>query len=349
MPTTIRIPGQVFSGLSGMGLRPTNGDEKADTTPYDGRSFFVVRRLAIASSLRFFNGLAVPPALQGVCRFSRLSVSAPAIFSMMSSCKAASRRSVLQYPFTLMYRNICLLSSFILAPLCAQPVHLKVDTTQVVHPIDPRIYGQFLEHIYHSVNGGIWGEAVWNRSFEERLSPEDWHTRAGVLVTPPAADHESRFLIGAETWTDYDFFTDLRKTAGDGPITVGVRSTRAGAITLNFDKQLQLIHEARTGKTTLATADLPLDNDRWYRVHIRVGGHQVQAFIDDKPMLDAKIEAGAGQRSGVRRRPLGHRRIPRHSRRRTRPYRSCSIPCPPPPVTGKPWAPANYRSMPTSP
>ena len=163
-----------------------------------------------------------------------------------------------------MFRYICLLFAITLAPTFAQPVHLKVDTTQVVHEIDPRIYGQFLEHIYHSVDGGVWGEVVWNRSFEERLSPDDWHTRSGVLLSPSATEHESRFSIGAETWTDYDFFTDIRKTAGDGPILVGVRGSRAGAITLNFDGQhIQLIREARTSdKTTLATVDLALETDR---------------------------------------------------------------------------------------
>ena len=67
-----------------------------------------------------------------------------------------------------MSRSIYLLFTFVLAPLCAQPVHLKIDTTQVVREIDPKVYGQFLEHIYHSVNGGVRGEVVWNRSFEER-------------------------------------------------------------------------------------------------------------------------------------------------------------------------------------
>ena len=49
----------------------------------------------------------------------------------------------------------------------AAPVSLTVDPDKVVGPIDERIYGHFLEHIYHFCNGGFWGEVVWNRSFEE--------------------------------------------------------------------------------------------------------------------------------------------------------------------------------------
>ena len=48
----------------------------------------------------------------------------------------------------------------------AQTVSLTVNTGNIVHSIDPKIYGQSLE----LSNGGIWGEVVWNRSFEETLT-----------------------------------------------------------------------------------------------------------------------------------------------------------------------------------
>ena len=51
----------------------------------------------------------------------------------------------------------------------AQNVNLTVDPDRVLHPVDEKLYGHFLEHIYHSINGGLWGEVVWNRSFEEGL------------------------------------------------------------------------------------------------------------------------------------------------------------------------------------
>src|SRR5580704_17973152 len=109
-----------------------------------------------------------------------------------------------------MSRNICILFIFSLVPLCAQPVRLQVDASQVVREIDPKIYGQFLEHIYHSVNGGLWGEVVWNRSFEERLSADDWRVKNGVLVAPGALGHDSTFMIGSEAWADYDYFVDIQ-------------------------------------------------------------------------------------------------------------------------------------------
>ena len=84
-----------------------------------------------------------------------------------------------------MLRSIFILL-ILLPPLVngAGDVHLIIPDTEVVHRSDPRIYGHFLEHIHHSVNGGLWGQAVWNCSFEQesplpaeckgKISPEEW-------------------------------------------------------------------------------------------------------------------------------------------------------------------------------
>ena len=57
-------------------------------------------------------------------------------------------------------------------------IDLSVDTTRVIGRIDEKVYGHFLEHIYHSCNGGLWGEIIWNRSFEEKQSKEMGHAEA---------------------------------------------------------------------------------------------------------------------------------------------------------------------------
>ena len=98
-----------------------------------------------------------------------------------------------------------------LAP--AQTVNLTVNTGTVLHPVDPKIYGQFLEHIYHSVNGGIWGEVVWNRSFEETLTEGEW-TVNGEVLQATAGEAESRFRFGAEGWRDYELTLDMMRPAG---------------------------------------------------------------------------------------------------------------------------------------
>ena len=59
----------------------------------------------------------------------------------------------------------------------AGEVSITVHPDRVLNRIDEKVYGHFLEHIYHSVNGGVWGELVWDRSFEGG--------GAGVVVSMP--------------------------------------------------------------------------------------------------------------------------------------------------------------------
>lgn len=57
-------------------------------------------------------------------------------------------------------------------------MNLAIPSTETIHRSSPMIYGDFLEHIFHSVHGGLWGEMIWNRSFEE---PEP-------IIKPASAD-----------------------------------------------------------------------------------------------------------------------------------------------------------------
>src|SRR3990172_4608369 len=68
-------------------------------------------------------------------------------------------------------------------------VNVTVHGDRLVNRVDERIYGQFFEHIYHSANGGLWGDAVWNRSFEESPGTGLWRGRGGgrAAVRPGGA------------------------------------------------------------------------------------------------------------------------------------------------------------------
>src|SRR4051794_9710685 len=122
---------------------------------------------------------------------------------------------------TLKAAVLCLAASLV----SAQTVNLTINTGTVLHPVDPKIYGQFLEHIYHSINGGIWGEVVWNRSFEETLTEGVW-TVNGEVLQATGGDTESRFRFGSPAWRDYELTLDMMRPAGSGVLAVGVRSNR---------------------------------------------------------------------------------------------------------------------------
>jgi alpha-L-arabinofuranosidase len=59
-----------------------------------------------------------------------------------------------------------LLSSAVSATVDPRVAVLLVDTGRATTPIDERIYGQFLEHINHSVEDGLFAEQIRGAGFE---------------------------------------------------------------------------------------------------------------------------------------------------------------------------------------
>ena len=100
----------------------------------------------------------------------------------------------------------------------ASVVEASVNTQKTLHQIDRRVYSHFLEHIYNSCNGGLWGELVWNRSLEAGKAPS-WSFDDGVLKQSSMAN-DCRFILGADLqkdapWTDYDVRVNVHKQKGD--------------------------------------------------------------------------------------------------------------------------------------
>ena len=97
------------------------------------------------------------------------------------------------------------------------PVDATIVSQNVVNKIDEKVYSHFLEHIYNSCNGGLWGELVWNRSLEAGID-QSWSWADGVIKQDSRAN-DCRLLLGAELqgdapWTDYDVRVTARKIDG---------------------------------------------------------------------------------------------------------------------------------------
>ena len=96
-------------------------------------------------------------------------------------------------------------------------VEMTINADKTIQQIDERIYSHFLEHIYNSCNGGLWGELVWNRSLEAGKDA-GWVFEDGVLKQTTRAT-DCRFLLGVKEesespWTDYDVRVLAKKVAG---------------------------------------------------------------------------------------------------------------------------------------
>ncbi|MCF7974787.1 MAG: hypothetical protein K9N55_13295 [Phycisphaerae bacterium] len=76
-------------------------------------------------------------------------------------------------------------------------VALTVHTDQTTKTISTGIYGQFLEHIFHSVHGGLWGDQILNGTLE--VSPPRRRRRSsttGPSTVPQAAAPRNWVFMG---------------------------------------------------------------------------------------------------------------------------------------------------------
>ena len=112
-------------------------------------------------------------------------------------------------------RTICiLLVCFAGSSVSAEDVSLTIHPDRVLNRIDEKVYGHFLEHIYHSCNGGLWGELIWDRSFEGGGAGVAWSATDDFIAQEGAAA-DVRLTFGSPQWKDYEFTVEARKTDGE--------------------------------------------------------------------------------------------------------------------------------------
>jgi alpha-L-arabinofuranosidase len=74
----------------------------------------------------------------------------------------------------------------------ATTVDVKVDVGQKGAPINPMIYGQFIEHLGRCIYGGIWAEMLEDRKFYFEVTPD---------YAPYTRLQDTRFpVVGASPW-----------------------------------------------------------------------------------------------------------------------------------------------------
>jgi alpha-L-arabinofuranosidase len=93
--------------------------------------------------------------------------------------------------------------------VAAKPLALTVHTDQTTKTISVGIYGQFLERIFHSVHGGLWGDQkswfcagnyvvmkLWRDSFAPSLLAVDEPDNIKVVSsTATVEEHTVRFTM----------------------------------------------------------------------------------------------------------------------------------------------------------
>ncbi|MBI4578759.1 MAG: DUF1080 domain-containing protein, partial [Planctomycetes bacterium] len=175
----------------------------------------------------------------------------------------------------------------------ATDVNFAVDADAVAGPLDEKIYGHFLEHIYHSVNGGLWGELVWNRSFEQSDVPGIWRVEGDTLAQTDLKP-DVRLTFGDARWDDYLFSVEARKTDGAEGFLIMFRvaddtnfywcnlggwGNTKHAVEKNSGASRQIVGSSVPGR---------IETGRWYKIAVRCEGPAYTVSLDGQKLLEFK-------------------------------------------------------------
>ncbi len=169
-------------------------------------------------------------------------------------------------------------------------VSYTIDPGRMLNRIDEKVYGHFFEHIYHSANGGLWGELVWNRSFEEN-SAGRWSIEDGQLIQAGSGT-DLRLVFGDRSWTDYEYTLEAQKTGGaEGFLILFRVASPQTYYWYNIggwgNVRHQLEKASGGGRRTVGrSVDGRIETDKWYPIRVRCEGNRYQVWLDGERVLD---------------------------------------------------------------
>jgi len=177
-------------------------------------------------------------------------------------------------------------------PVMDSPNPLLIEPDEVVGEIDEKVYGHFLEHIYHSVNGGLWGELVWNRSFElSGGGGANWSIEGDELVQSGLGT-DIHMEFGDTAWDDYELTLEAKKDSGSEGFLILFRAPNSDNFYwLNLGgwaNTLHAIEKEVNGGRTVVTSQISgsINTGLWYEIRIQCEGNNFQVWLDDSQLFD---------------------------------------------------------------
>lgn len=186
-----------------------------------------------------------------------------------------------------------------------EQVEVQLNPDKIENHINDKIYGFLLEHLYHSVSNGIWGENVWNRSFEELLAYGNWEISSQGEVTLDAMEQplaDFRICRGK----DYEVTLEVKRLAGNGPVLIGVRDQNRDRMLTNraycylggnnnTSHRLELstgwIWHTPIAQTVISDVSPgTLKTGEWVKVRLRCEGNHLTGWVDGNKLFDRTVE-----------------------------------------------------------
>lgn len=177
--------------------------------------------------------------------------------------------------------------------LAGEAIDVKVNAGKVLNPIDLRVYGHFLEHIYNSCNGGLWGELVWNRSLEVG-NAQSWSLKNDAFVQS-SVQGNSFMQFGDENWTDYELTLDAKKVDGVEGFLILFRASKENYYWANLGGWKNKEHgiECIRGDSKMTVGKRvsgEIQGGENCQIRVRVEGNRFQVFLNGKSVLDVVDE-----------------------------------------------------------
>ncbi|MBN1845554.1 MAG: DUF1080 domain-containing protein [Sedimentisphaerales bacterium] len=169
---------------------------------------------------------------------------------------------------------------------------LYVDPGDIVGAIDEKIYGHFLEHIYHSVNGGLWGELVWNRSFEQWPDGTGSWSIDGDEVVQSSLETNIRLLFGDTAWGEVEYTLQARKTGGAEGFLILFRADGNEFYWCNLGGWGNTLHALEKGVSGgswgVVGPQVPgsITAGQWYDIRIRCESNRFRVWLDEDEIID---------------------------------------------------------------
>lgn len=177
---------------------------------------------------------------------------------------------------------------------------VHIHPGRVRNTISRGIYGQFLEHIYHSADNGVWGQLIWNRSFEEPLhSASGQWVRKGTEIRQLSLAANIRKSLGATDWKNYQLSRDAKKPGGaEGFMIYFYNHDSRRCFVLNLGgwgntRDVSQRGGANPQPGILASKPaIHIHRGRWYSLRLRCEGPHIQVWVDGKSYFDRTVKRG---------------------------------------------------------
>jgi alpha-L-arabinofuranosidase len=187
--------------------------------------------------------------------------------------------------------------------LDAQTVY-TIHSDHVLHSVDEKIYGQFLEHIYNSVNNGLWGDLIWNRSFERKSGTSGSWSRENNEIVQSSLNENVRLLFGNINWKDYEFTLQAQKEGGSEGFLILFRANGENFYWCNLGGWGNTLHAIEKGTPGVrwgvfgSQISGAIETGKWYDIRIRCEGRHFQVWVDGKKLFDFTDNTATAHLSG---------------------------------------------------